>query len=650
MGKLVYNLEEAKQACEDLGFPVVVKPYAGNHGRGITTNINSQAHLEEAFDLAKEVSSWIIVEKFLKGQDYRVLVIDGKFEAAALRKPAMVVGDGKSTIKDLIDLANQDPRRGEGHANFLSKILIDEDTDFALEAQGLGLEDIIDKGREVYLKSTANISSGGSAEDVTDKVHPTNRLMVERISRIIGLNLMGVDIIAETLEESLLDQEAGIIEVNAGPGLRMHLNPSEGRPRNVAEPIVDMLFPEDKESSIPICAITGTNGKTTTTRLISHILNLAGRVVGMTSTDGVFVDNVRLQKGDFSGPLGAQTVMKDSTVDTAVLEVARGGILRRGLGFKECDVGVLLNVSSDHLGLGGVDSLEELSRVKGVVTESVKEGGYTVYNADDDLVVARSHLSKGRIIFFSKDKDNPHLKANLEKGNVNISLDDGSIILQTKDSHYAIAEINQIPITFEGRAGFNVENVMAAVGAAYGMGVDRDHVKAGLLSFSPTIGQTPGRMNFYDIGDIKVVIDYGHNVAAVQATGEFFRNIMPGRVIRIAEPTGDRRDQDVYEFGSAMAAYADYFIVADTAPRGRRLGETSLIVQEALLEQGIQPSSIEIINDEEGAVKRALDLAQPGDLVVLQIGKIKEVTDMILDFKESYLAKLKKENQLGEDK
>lgn len=644
-GKSVYSLEEAKKEAESQGYPVVVKPLDGNHGRGVTTNITNEEELVEAFEAAKQISSYVIVERYLKGYDFRILVIDNKFEAAALREPAYVIGDGKSTVEDLIEVINQDPNRGDGHEKVLTKILINDETHYVLDQQGFKISDVIEDKKKVYVRQTANLSSGGTAVDVTDKVHPHNITMAERISRIIGLDVMGIDIIAETLDKPLTEQNAGIIEINCGPGFRMHLSPSEGKPRNVGKAVVDMLFPEGAEHSIPICAITGTNGKTTTTRLISHILNISGCVVGMSSTGAVVVNNIPILKGDYSGPMGAQSVMKDATVDHAVLEVARGGILRRGLGFKKCDVGVLLNVSSDHLGLDGIDTLEQLARVKGVVTESVKKDGYAVYNADDQLVVDRAHLTPGTPIFFSMDKENPILLENLKKGSVNVTIDNDEIVLQREGGNFAIARVDEVPITFDGQAKFNVQNVMAAVGATFGLGVSEEHIRAGLISFSSTIGQSPGRMNVFDIGDMKVVLDYGHNVGAVHATGEFLRNMMPGRVIRLSEGTGDRKTEDIIEFGQALAHYSDYHIIADTAPRGRRLGETAELMRDAMIEVGVQEENVEIILNETEAVKKALEMGEPGDLVILQINNIQKVSEQILDFKKNYIEKTKKDEK-----
>ena len=632
-GRAVRGYEDALKAVSEIGYPVVVKPLNGNHGRGISVNIKNDEELKIALELSNKISSTAVVENYIKGHDFRLLVIDGKLQAAALREPAYVIGNGKETIKELIDIVNEDPNRGDGHEKVLTKVKIDEETTRILENQNLSLDTVLEDGKKVYVKSTANISSGGTAVDVTHNVHPINQLMAERISRLIGLNVIGIDLMAETLEQPLEQGKSGVVEVNAGPGFRMHLHPSGGTPRNIAVPIVDMLFPEGVKHSVPICAVTGTNGKTTTTRLISHILGYSGYTVGMTSTDAVTVDNVPILKGDYSGPGGAMAVMKDATVDHAVLEVARGGIIRRGLGFNKCDVGVLLNISSDHLGSGGIDTLEELARLKSTVTESVKKDGYAVFNADDSLVLDCVKKTKGKPILFSMDINNPALVKNLKNGNVNVTILENTVIVQQNGGITNVADIYEIPITFEGQAKFNIENVLAAVGACFALGVSEDQIRAGLISFSPSIGQSPGRMNVIDIGDFKVLIDYGHNIGAIHATGEFIQKLMPGKKIRMAAGVGNRRTEDIVGYGEALAKYYDQVVICDPSPRIRKLGETSDLVKEGLLKGGFTEDQIFIDIKEEDATQTALNLAGPGDLVVLQVENISQVTKDVLDYK-----------------
>lgn len=632
-GTVVHSIEEALHAADIIGYPLVVKPLRGNHGRGITINITNSQELSRAMQLAGEICHTCIVEKFLQGFDFRILVINGEFVAAALRDPAFVLGNGKDTIQDLIIEINQDSERGNGHEKNLTQITIDDSTINLLARQKLTLESILPDGQKIYIKATANISSGGTALDVTEKVHPLNQRMAERISQIVDLNVVGIDIIAESLEQPIDWDNAGVVEVNAAPGFRMHLNPTKGTSRNIASHVVDMLFPPEVEHSIPIVGVTGTNGKTTTTRLISHILQVNGDIVGMTSTDGVYKNDIPILKGDYSGPEGALKVMMDTTVEKAVLEVARGGILRRGLGFKECDVGVLLNISSDHLGEGGINTLEELVRLKSTVTEAVKPSGYAVFNADDPLVLLRVDKTKGRSVFFSKDSENVTLKTNLVKGHFNITLINDDLVIQEKELIQKVANIQEIPITFNGKAKFNIENAMAAIAATSALGLTIDQIRKGLLSFSPTIEQLPGRMNVIDIRGFKVLIDYGHNIGAIDATNRFINELMPGRIIRMAQGTGNRRTQDIFEFGVALSKYSDYIVLCDADPRERPLGETANIVKDGLLKGGFAPKRITVVLDEREAAEVSLKMARPGDIVVLQVQNINQVTQDVLDFK-----------------
>jgi cyanophycin synthetase len=528
---------------------------------------------------------------------------------------------------------NNDPDRGFGHEKSLTRITADYMTEQLLSVKQLTLDSILANGEKCYVKSTANLSSGGTALDVTENVHPLNQLMAERISRIIGLNVIGIDLIADTLEKPLTKDTSGIVEVNAAPGFRMHLNPSKGKHRNIGANIVNMLFPPGSTHSVPIVAVTGTNGKTTTTRLIAHILGLSGKIVGMTSTDAVIIDNIPILMGDYSGPEGARKVMMDATIDMAVLEVARGGILRRGLGYDESDVGVFLNVSSDHLGEGGIDTLEALTRLKSTVIESVKPSGYAVFNADDPLVLSRVDKTPGHPILFSKDHEHPALKSNYDQGHLNVTIQDGKVIIQRKGWLSTVASLVEIPITFDGKAWFNIENVMAAVAATAALGLNETRIRAGLVSFSPSIGQSPGRMNIVDMGHFKVVVDYGHNIGAIKATGDFIKDLMPGRKIRMSSGVGNRRTEDILAFGSALAEYYDYIVICDADPRRRTLGETAQLVREGLVKSGFSTDRVTVVNDEMEATKLALDMAQKGDLVVLQADNIAQVIQDVLSYK-----------------
>ena len=628
---------QALKAAETIGYPVVVKPLVGNHGRGITTNISNEEELIKAIHIARQICPTVLVEKYLKGSDYRILVIDGKFVAAALREPAYVIGNGKDSIEKLINEINKDPERGLGHEKNLTKISMDDLTEQCLKDQDLSLKSIPQDGEKIYVKSTANISSGGMAKDVTESVHLLNQLMAERIAKIIGLNVIGIDLIADSLERPLENDLSGVVEVNAAPGFRMHLHPTEGTPRNVSSHVVDMLFPPGKAHSVPIVAVTGTNGKTTTTRLISHILDLSGKIVGMTSTDAVSIDKVNILHGDYSGPEGVKKVMMDPTINYAVFEVARGGILRRGLGYELSDVGVLLNITSDHLGEGGIDTLEELTRLKSTVTEAVKPSGYAVFNADDKRVLSCMSRTDAKPILFSKYIDNQALKDNLIKGNMNVTIEDDNIILQKKEWTSRIASVVEIPISFYGKAKFNIENIMAATAATAALGLSEAEIRAGLISFIPSIMQSPGRMNILDMGDFKVIVDYGHNIGAINATGEFIQNLMPGRKIRMTSGVGNRRREDIIEFGLALSKFYDYIIICDPDPRQRKLGETAEIIQEGLIKGGFKEDMISLVLDEKEATKVALDMAKPGDIIVLQVDNIVEVIKYVFEYKTKLL-------------
>ncbi len=637
-GQPVLNLDEALETASVLGYPLVVKPLTGNYGRGITTNISNSEELETAFRIANGFCDTVLVERHVEGFDYRILVIDGKFVAAALREPARVLGNGKSTIQELIDEINIDPERGIGHEKLLTRIEIDHMTERLLLLRELSLQSVLAEGEKVVIKSAANLSAGGIALDVTDDVHPSIRSMAERVSRAIGLNVIGIDIIAPSLQEPLLEGFAAVLEVNAAPGFRMHLSPSSGTPRNVAANVLDMLFPPGSNHTVPIVAVTGTNGKTTTVRLISHILGINGSTVGMASSDSVVIHNAPIIKGDYSGPDGAKKVLMDPTIDHAVLEVARGGIIRRGLGFAESDVGVLLNVTSDHLGEGDIDTEEDLARLKATVVETVKPSGYAVLNAEDPLVLSAAANTECKVVLFSVNPENPILKENLGKGNMNVILKDEVIEIQKGGWTSTVASVFEIPITFDGQATFNVENVLAAVAATSALGLIDKQIRAGLVSFSPSIGQSPGRMNVIEMDHFKVIIDYGHNVGAINATGDFIKDLVSGRKIRMAAGTGNRRDEDIVDLGLAISNYYDHVIVTDSDPKGRNPGVTAELLRQGLLKGGFTNDMIAMVLDEREATKTALDMAGQGDLVVLQATDVDQVIRDVLNYKERILS------------
>jgi len=643
-GEAVRSYEEAVDVASDVGYPVVVKPLVGHHGLGITPNIKNKKDLKVAFDNAKKLHEYVLVEKFLIGFDHRILVIDHKFIAAARREPASITGDGKTTIKKLINKANSDPRRGIGHENVLTRIEVDHQTKRLLKQAGLKMTDVLPKGKIFYLKSTANISTGGTAIDITDEVHPHVKKMAERISNIIDINIMGIDTVAPDLKVPLVKSGGGVVEVNAAPGFRMHLDPFEGTPRNVASHVIDMLFPPGVPTSIPIIAVTGTNGKTTTVRLISHILKYSGKKVGLCCTDGVEIENQVILKGDYSGPAGVKFVLKDPSVDHAVLEVARGGIIRRGLVFDESDVGVLLNVSSDHLGDGDINSLEELAELKSIVVETVKESGTAVLNCDDPRVVKYKDTIKASCILFSMDEKNIMLEQHVHDGGTAVTVKDGEIILKRGQLDLTVANINDIPITFEGIAKFNIANALAAVAATYAIGISVRNIQAGLVTFNPSTGQLPGRMNLIEVGNFKVLVDYGHNVSALTALKEVVDSFSTGRKINVAVGTGSRKDEDLIALGETLGMMYDHIYITDADPRRRKKGETADLVMKGLLSSGLPKKNVKIVIDERDAVKEALAFAKAGDLLVIQADDVQMCIRDVMEHKNK-LRKLGKKSK-----
>ncbi|MFD2435833.1 cyanophycin synthetase [Modicisalibacter luteus] len=554
-GCVCHSIDEALEAALDIGYPVVVKPLIGNHGRGVSTDIHDEQALQEAFAIASRRNSSVIVERYVKGEDHRLLVIDGKLVAAARRRPAHVVGDGQSTLQALIDRENQDPRRGIGHENLLTQIQVDEQSHRLIAQQKLTLESVIPKDEIVYLKPTANLSTGGTATDVTDDVHPDVKYTAERIARLVGLDIIGIDLLAETLTRPLEEQSAAVVEVNAGPGFRMHLSPTHGTGRDVGQHVIEMLFPDSEDTGrIPIVAVTGTNGKTTTVRLISHLLRQAGRSVGTACTGAIEIDNHTILRGDYSGPQAAATVLREPTVEYAVLEVARGGIMRRGLGFDECQVGVLLNIASDHLGENDIRTLDELARCKSVVIDAVRQEGTAVLNADDPRVLASREWARGDVIYFSLNPDSQPVRQHVHHHGVAFTVHDGAIVMRQGHVEATVIPVVDAPITFEGHARFNIANALAASAAAYALGLSIADIQLGLQTFHPSPGQNPGRTNLIDAGDMKVLIDYGHNVPALEALSELVSRIPAHRRICVASAPGNRRDEDLFSLGVSSPA------------------------------------------------------------------------------------------------
>jgi len=622
-GRVCASWEEAQEAAQAIGYPLATKPLVGNHGRGVSTNITNEAELREAYDAALARNETVVVEQYVKGEDHRLLVIDGKLVAAARRRPAHVVGDGRSTLRALIDQENRDPRRGVGHENLLTQIQVDQQTERLIAQAGLTMDSVIPDGEVVYLKATANLSTGGTATDLTDDVHPEVKYAAERIGRLIGLDIIGIDLLAETLTRPLEEQSAGVVEVNAGPGFRMHLSPTHGKGRDVGQHVVDMLFPDGGDGRVPITAITGTNGKTTTTRLIAHLLRHAGRQVGMACTGAIEIDNHVIMRGDYSGPQAAHTVLKEPTVENAVLEVARGGIMRRGLGFDACDVGVLLNIASDHLGERDIHTLDELARCKTVVVDAVRPEGTCVLNADDPRVLDQgTYWARGRIAYFTMDPDFAPVHAHVANHGIAFTVKDGRIVMRQGQVEAEVIEVNDVPIAFEGYAPFNVQNAMAAAAAGHALGLSLADIKMGLQTFHPTPGQLPGRTNLIEADGVRCLIDYGHNVPALEALEHLVGNLTAKRRISVASAPGNRRDEDLMALGAQLAKMHDALFVCESDPRGRTPGEAAALLRRGAQSATAERCKVEVVMDEYDAVGRAMDEAGEGDLLVLLVDDI----------------------------
>jgi len=633
-GTTISSVDDVDNAIREVGFPLVFKPLDGNHGRGISINIKNREDAVEAYEFAARISRRVIVERFVTGYDFRVLVIDNKMVAAALRDPANVKGDGVSTIQQLIDIENTDPRRGYGHENVLTLITVDRDTLDLLEKKGYTLETIPAKGEKVFVKSTANLSTGGTSIDVTDHVHPQNIFICERISKIIGLDICGIDIMAENLTEPLTENGGVVLEVNAAPGFRMHIAPSEGIPRNVAGHVIDMLYPYGKSARIPIIAVTGTNGKTTTTRLIAHIVKNNGYRVGFTTSDGIYVQNTMLLKGDTTGPVSSEFILKDPTVDFAVLETARGGILRSGLGFGFCDIGVVTNIQEDHLGLSDIHTLDDLTRVKSVVINSVKKNGWAVLNADNEYCVRIGKKADCNVTYFSRDENNPVIKAHCKKGGIACVYENGFITILKGDWKIRVQRTVLIPLTFGGTVPFMIENVLAATLAAFLWGFRTEDIKISLETFIPSAAQTPGRMNIFDFRDFKFMIDFAHNPDGYKGIKEFLSHIDSPLKIGIIAGTGDRRDEDIRELGKLSAEMFDYIILRQEKHLRGRTEENIL----ALLKEGIMSVDVnkqfEVVPKEIDAIKHAMSMAKPGTFITALSDVIDNAIETVQNYQE----------------
>lgn len=637
-GFSVSHIDELEPAVEKTGYPIVIKPLDGNQGKGATINIHSMQEAEQALRDALEWSESALLEKFIPGFDFRMLVINNKFVAAAKRTPAHVVGNGISTIRQLIDEVNKDPRRGFGHENMLTEIKVDNMTLHILDQQNLTTNSVLPEGRILYLKNTANLSTGGTSEDVTDTVHSWNIFLAERISKIIDLDICGIDLVASNLNEPLNEIGGTVLEVNGAPGFRMHLEPTIGQPRAVGQPVVDMLFPDQKNGRIPIISVTGTNGKTTVTRLLAHIMKTDGKKVGYATTDGIYIQNRLLYKGDCSGPDSARFVLRDPTVDFAVLETARGGILRSGLGYNLADVSVITNVTDDHLGLEGIDTLEKMTRVKSVVAENVYPEGYTVLNADDDQTYGMKEGLNSNVVLFSLNPKSERILEHCNSGGTAAVYEDGYITINRAGWIIRVENVLNIPLTFDGRAAFQIQNVLAATSAAIVQGVKVEELRVSLQTFAPSSSQSPGRVNIFAIEDYQVMIDYAHNPASMEAVGKFVNELDSGHKVCTIAGTGDRRDEDLKKYAWLAAEYFDEVIVWEDKQYAR--GRDSNEIMNVIL-QGARSNpnrgNVHVIRSEDDAMNYALNHARPRSIICLFTGRKEEMTHYLNRRKEKEL-------------
>jgi cyanophycin synthetase len=639
-GDIIRTERGLEEAVDYVGFPLVIKPVNGNHGRGITTNINSLDEALIAFKEAKEISRLVIVEKFITGEDHRLLVIDNKLVAAAKRTAAHVIGDGSLTIQQLVDEVNKDERRGYGHEKVLTEIDINSLTLELLKENGMTPDSVPKKGEMVKLKSTANLSTGGTAEDITEMIHPYNVFMAERISKIIDLDICGIDIMADDLTKPLNESGGAVLEVNAGPGFRMHLQPTSGLPRNVGGHVVDMLFPPGSDSRIPIIAVTGTNGKTTTTRLIAHIAKMRGKKVGYTTTDGVYIQNRLLMTGDCTGPKSAEFVLKDPTVNFAVLECARGGLLRAGLGFKKCDIGVVTNVAGDHLGLKGIHTIDQLAKVKGVIPETVHKDGYSVLNADDDRVYAMRNNVESHFALFSMDEDSPRIKRHSSRGGVSAVYENGYVTIFRGEWKMRVSLAANVPLTKGGKAAFMIQNVLAGVLACYLHGFSIEDIKVAIESFIPSPSQTPGRLNMFNFNKFDLLLDYAHNPAGLRALHKYVEKLDGSPKVGIVAGVGDRRKEDNFELGQIAAEMFDEVIIRqDRNLRGKE--EQELIDEIKAGIEDIDPNKpLKIIKKENEAIQYAVENAKEGSLIVISSDVVPDALNMVMKLKEKEAKKL----------
>lgn len=642
-GDCVSCVEQAVAAAIKIGLPVTIKPLNGNHGRGVTTNIISKMAVQDAFILAQEYGPDVLVEQHYAGRDYRILMVNERLVAVSERVPAHIIGDGRHSIEALVDLLNADPCRGDGHENILSKVIIGPATLKFLERSGFTLQTIPLVGQNVPLCGAANISTGGTAIDRTDEIHQANIVLMERAAQAIGLDIAGIDVVTKDISKPIVEYGGGVLEVNASPGFRMHLHPAEGRERPVGEAVISLLFPENAPARIPVIAVTGTNGKSTTTRMIAHILKQTGKRVGFTSTSGIYINDHLLWKGDASGPQSARALLCDKTIDVAVLETARGGLIREGLGVDYCDVGAVLNVTADHLGIAGIETLEDMAEVKSVITESVHDDGVSVLNFDDPLTRDMSRYASGRICYFSMQggfKMDEALRGHISEGGLAVVKESwpeqGKIVIYKGGQRIPLMDASKIPATLGGIVDFNIENAIAAVAVALGIDIEMGIIRSALSTFASSFEKNPGRLNIYDDHGFRVIMDYAHNPAALSALLDMTEKMRPqyNNLIGCFSIPGDRQDKDIREMGRIAARSLDFIIFRESPDRrGRAEGEVLRLLKEGALEAGFPEINITCIDTEEEAADVCLSMAAPGDLVILTPSDVEGTWQRIISFK-----------------
>lgn len=641
-GKSVSDIEEAILVANEIGYPVVVKPKNGNKGKFVFINVKGEDGLKDAFVQAVTFDGKVIIEKYIEGKDYRILVVDGKVVAAAEKVPAHVIGDGQHSVQELIDIENRNEHRGEDHEKPLTKIKIDENVENVLAKQGMSLSHVPEVSKTAWLRENANLSTGGQAYDCTDVIHPENREIFAAAAKTIGLDIAGIDVVAQDISKPMNTSGGAIIEVNAAPGIRMHLNPSKGIKRDVVSPILEMMFPEGKPSSIPIVSITGTNGKTTTTRMISSILRRRGLIVGTTTTHGIYINGKCIENGDTTGPKSANRILHNPEVEAAVLETARGGIVRDGLAFEKADVAVFTNLTEDHLGVDDINTMDELLKVKSLVIEAVKDDGACILNADDPWIMKAREKAKGRQILFSMDENNPMLVEHIGSGGTLIYKRDSKIYVVKNGNVRRSISLRDIPATLDGKLKHNIYNSMAAIGACFALGVPFYIIEESLSEFTCDDQVNPGRFNIYDMGEFKVVLDYGHNIDGYRVTIEGLEALKPSRLVGIIGVPGDRLDTDIFNIGKISGRSFDYIIAKeDKDLRGRKPLEVANLLCCGALSEGISGESVEIIPDEKEALRKALQQALSGDIIVVFFEKMEPLVELLKNYKSE--AKIKEQ-------